>query len=85
MIVVVGGKNLVAFGAAQGIIPMVAKYSYLTAFMIVSVLAHKDGENLANQIPQLMGIFIAISILGIPVYFLNRKVMLLSLRFDYCY
>lgn len=55
MIVVVGGKNLVAFGAAQGIIPMVAKYSYLTAFMI------------------LMGIFIAISILGIPVYFLNRK------------
>jgi hypothetical protein len=38
MVVVVGGKNLISFGAAQGIIPMVSKYSYLTAFMIVSLL-----------------------------------------------
>lgn len=36
MVVVVGGKNLVSFGASQGIIPMISKYSYLTAFMIVS-------------------------------------------------
>ncbi|KAJ4350335.1 uncharacterized protein N0V89_008956 [Didymosphaeria variabile] len=35
MVVVVGGKNIVSFGAAQGIIPMVAKYSYLTSFMIL--------------------------------------------------
>ncbi|KAK6425309.1 hypothetical protein LTR81_002337 [Elasticomyces elasticus] len=35
MVVVVGGKNLVSFGAAQGIIPMVAKFSYLTSLMIL--------------------------------------------------
>ncbi|OAG11553.1 MFS general substrate transporter [Paraphaeosphaeria sporulosa] len=35
MVVVVGGKNIVSFGAAQGIIPMVAKFSYLTSFMIL--------------------------------------------------
>lgn len=36
MVVVVGGKNLVSFGAAQGIVPMVAKFSYMKTLMIVS-------------------------------------------------
>lgn len=35
MVVVVGGKNIVSFGAAQGIIPMAAKFSYLTSFMVL--------------------------------------------------
>jgi hypothetical protein len=55
VVVVVGGKNLVSFGAAQGIVPMVHTFNYLTAFMI------------------LMGIFAAICLLGIPVWFLNAK------------
>lgn len=55
MVVVIGGKNIVSFGAAQGIIPMVAKFSYLSSFMI------------------LLGIFIGISLLGVPVYYLNPK------------
>lgn len=56
MVIVVGGKNIVSFGASYGIIPMIAKYSYLKSFMI------------------LLGIFIGIFLLGIPVYFLNNKV-----------
>lgn len=55
VVVVVGGKNLISFGAAFGIVPMVHIYSYLTAFMI------------------LMGVFIGVALLGIPVYFLNSK------------
>lgn len=41
MVFVIGGKNLVSFGAAQGLVPMVFKFSYLTAFMIVSL--NPDG------------------------------------------
>lgn len=37
MVPVVGGKNIIAFGAAYGLIPMLHIYSYLKAFMIVSV------------------------------------------------
>ncbi|EUC27515.1 hypothetical protein COCCADRAFT_41778 [Bipolaris zeicola 26-R-13] len=55
VVVVVGGKNLVSFGAAYGIVPMTHVFSYIKTFMI------------------LMGIFISICLLGIPVYFLNSK------------
>ena len=62
MVVVIGGKNIVSFGAAHGIIPMVMKYSYMKTFMI------------------LMGIFIGIHALGIPVFFLNHKVSLTQMH-----
>ncbi|KAF2768451.1 MFS general substrate transporter [Teratosphaeria nubilosa] len=35
MVIVIGGKNLVSFGASQGIIPMVARFGYLTSLMIL--------------------------------------------------
>ncbi|KAF3009028.1 hypothetical protein E8E14_002403 [Neopestalotiopsis sp. 37M] len=35
MVPVVGGKNIIAFGAAYGLIPMLNIYSYLKAFMIL--------------------------------------------------
>jgi len=55
MVVVIGGKNIVSFAAAQGIVPMTHEFSYLKSFMI------------------LLGIYIGICLLGIPVYFLNSK------------
>ncbi|KIW05425.1 uncharacterized protein PV09_03935 [Verruconis gallopava] len=55
IVAVIGGKNIVSFSASYGIVPMVSKYSYMKAFMI------------------LMGIFIAIFALGVPVFFLNHK------------
>lgn len=36
LVVVVGAKNVISFAASYGITPMVAKYSYVKAFMIVS-------------------------------------------------
>lgn len=36
MVIVVGGKNIISFGASYGLIPMLLIYTYLTAFMIVS-------------------------------------------------
>lgn len=36
MVPVIGGKNIISFGAAYGLIPMLAKYSYLKSFLIVS-------------------------------------------------
>ena len=36
MVVVIGGKNIISFGASYGLMPMVHLYSYQTAFMIVS-------------------------------------------------
>ncbi|KAI1342296.1 major facilitator superfamily domain-containing protein [Xylariaceae sp. FL0016] len=35
MVPVVGGKNIIAFGAAYGLIPMLHIYSYIKAFMIL--------------------------------------------------
>lgn len=35
LVMVIGVKNIVSFGASYGIVPMVAKYSYLEAFMIL--------------------------------------------------
>lgn len=35
MVVVVGGKNIVSFGASYGIVPMISKYSYMETFMIL--------------------------------------------------
>ncbi|PVH79736.1 MFS general substrate transporter [Cadophora sp. DSE1049] len=55
MVIVVGGKNVISFGASYGLTPMLQIYSYLTAFMI------------------LLGIYLGIFALGIPVYFLNNK------------
>lgn len=36
LVTVVGLKNVVSFGASYGIVPMVSKFNYLTAYMIVS-------------------------------------------------
>ncbi|KAI7542612.1 MFS general substrate transporter [Hortaea werneckii] len=60
LVVVVGLKNVISFGASFGITPMVHKqvfllFDYLTAYMI------------------LFGIFAGIFACGIPVYFLNPK------------
>ena len=56
---------------------MISKYSYLTAFMIVSrrYMSMPDMHHLLTQFKQLLGIYIGICLLGIPVYFLNRKVI----------
>lgn len=35
LVVVVGLKNVISFGASYGIVPMVNAYSYLDAFMIL--------------------------------------------------
>jgi hypothetical protein len=40
LVVVIGVKNLISFGASYGIIPMIAKYSYLKAYMIVSLVCY---------------------------------------------
>lgn len=37
MVLVVGGKNIISFGASYGLIPMLQIYTYLQAFMIVSM------------------------------------------------
>jgi hypothetical protein len=37
MVPVAGGKNIIAFGAAYGLIPMLNIYSYLKSFMIISL------------------------------------------------
>lgn len=55
IVVVVGSKNIISFGATYGITPMVTEHGYAWA---LGVLA---------------GIFGAIFLLGIPVYFLNPK------------
>ena len=38
LVAVVGLKNIISFGASYGIVPMVMKYSYLDAFMILFAL-----------------------------------------------
>lgn len=40
MVPVICGKNIISFGAAYGLIPMLAKYSYLKSFLIVSRRQH---------------------------------------------
>jgi len=55
IVVVVGTKNLVSFGATYGLTPMVQLHGYSWALGILS------------------GIFGALFLLGIPIYFLNPK------------
>ncbi|KAF3391439.1 hypothetical protein F1880_007430 [Penicillium rolfsii] len=50
LILVVGAKNVVSFGAAYGLTPMVARFGYRDAYLL------------------LMGIYLAIAVLGVPVY-----------------
>ncbi|CEO60080.1 hypothetical protein PMG11_04723 [Penicillium brasilianum] len=50
LILVVGAKNVVSFGAAYGLTPMVTRFGYRDAYLI------------------LMGIYLAIAVLGVPVY-----------------
>lgn len=40
LVMVIGAKNVVSFGASKGIVPMVQKYDYLTAYMIVSTFTN---------------------------------------------
>lgn len=35
LVVVIGVKNIVSFGASYGIVPMVNTFNYLTAFMVL--------------------------------------------------
>ncbi|KAH7033539.1 major facilitator superfamily domain-containing protein [Microdochium trichocladiopsis] len=55
LVVVVGSKNIISFGATYGLNPMLRAYGYDWAFGVLA------------------GIYGAIFVLGIPVYFLNPK------------
>lgn len=55
LVMVVGTKNLVSFGVAYGMTPMVEQGGYAWSFGVLA------------------GVFGAIFVLGIPVYFLNPK------------
>lgn len=62
---------MVSFGAAYGLTPMVTRFGYRDAYLIVSFISHSmcnlnRGSN--NELLQLMGIYLAIAVLGVPVY-----------------
>lgn len=44
LVMVIGAKNIVSFGASKGIVPMVHKYDYLTAYMMVSTAKMARGD-----------------------------------------
>lgn len=84
MVVVVGGKNIISFGAGYGLIPMVAIYGYIKAFSIVSRMPAKSAQSKHTNESQLIGIYVGIFALGIPVYFIESRVSkpYLSLSYD---
>lgn len=74
MIIVVGGKSAVSFGAAYGLVEMITVYTYMKTFMIVRSLCPFRYCPVKLTPQQLLGVYIVIFALGIPVYFLNSHV-----------